>query len=65
MTDWLHGAPAGSLMMCHPAQRAEVGDAIGTARAQEYAYLRSAQFADALAQARVQLVRGAASLSAP
>ena len=56
------GAPAGSLIMCHPARQAEAGDAIGQARAQEYAYLRSTQFADALAEAGVQLVRGAASL---
>lgn len=62
MKSWLQGASAGSLIMCHPARQAETGDAIGQARAQEYAYLRSAQFADALAQAGVQLVRGAASL---
>lgn len=65
MKGWLQGAPAGSLIMCHPARQAEAGDAIGQARAQEYAYLHSPQFADALAQAGVQLVRGAASLSAP
>ena len=62
MKGWLQGAPAGSLIMCHPARQAEAGDAIGQARAQEYAYLRSTQFADALAEAGVQLVRGAASL---
>ncbi len=64
MKGWLQGAPAGSLIMCHPARQAEAGDAIGQARAQEYAYLRSTPFADALAQAGVQLVRGAASLRA-
>jgi predicted glycoside hydrolase/deacetylase ChbG (UPF0249 family) len=51
--------------MCHPAQRAEMGDAIGTARAQEYAYLASNEFSAALAQAGVYLVRGADSLRAP
>jgi predicted glycoside hydrolase/deacetylase ChbG (UPF0249 family) len=65
MTDWLHGAPAGSLVMCHPAQRAEMGDAIGQARAQEYAYLASNEFSAALTQAGVYLVRGADSLRAP
>ena len=64
MKGWLQGPPAGSLIMCHPARQAEAGDAIGQARAQEYAYLRSPQFADALAQAGVQLVRGAACLRA-
>jgi len=65
MNGWLQGAPAGSIIMCHPARQAETGDAIGQARAQEYAYLRSPQFADALAQAEVQLVRGADHLHAP
>jgi len=65
MTTWLQGAPAGGLIMCHPARQAEAGDAIGQARAQEYAYLRSPQFADALAQAGFQLVRGAVTLRAP
>lgn len=64
MTGWLQGAPAGGLIMCHPARQAEAGDAIGQARAQEYAYLRSSQFADALAEAGVRLVRGADNLCA-
>jgi predicted glycoside hydrolase/deacetylase ChbG (UPF0249 family) len=63
MNDWLQGAPAGSIIMCHPARQAVAGDAIGQARAQEYAYLRSPPFADALREASVQLVRGAAPLS--
>ena len=65
MTGWLQGAPAGGLIMCHPARQAETGDAIGPARTQEYAYLRSPQFADALSHASVQLVRGADTLRAP
>jgi len=64
MKGWLQAAPTGGLIMCHPARQAETGDAIGQARAQEYAYLRSPQFADALAEAGVQLVRGADSLRA-
>jgi predicted glycoside hydrolase/deacetylase ChbG (UPF0249 family) len=64
MHGWLQAAPTGSLIMCHPARQAEAGDAIGQARAQEHAYLQSPQFVEALAQAGVQLMRGAASLRA-
>lgn len=60
MARWLQAAPSGCIIMCHPAQAAEPPDAIGVARAQEFAYLSSPDFAAALAQARVQLVRGAA-----
>ncbi|MEI8028864.1 MAG: ChbG/HpnK family deacetylase [Comamonadaceae bacterium] len=62
MDGWLSAAPVGCVIMCHPAQAAEPGDAIGVARAQEFAYLGSADFAAALAAARIQLVRGASSL---
>lgn len=58
MDGWLRAAPAGSIIMCHPALSAEPGDAIGVARAQELAYLSGADFPPALVQARVQLVRG-------
>jgi hypothetical protein len=58
MTRWLVRAPAGAILMCHPAQAAEPGDEIGIARAQEFAYLASREFADALQQARVAVVRG-------
>ena len=57
---WLAQAPAHSIIMCHPGQATVPGDAIGAARVREFAYLGSAAFADALAQARVHLVRGAA-----
>lgn len=59
MARWLHNAPAGSIVMCHPALRAEAGDAIGAARAWEHAYLASEAFSDALTQAGVILSRGA------
>ncbi|TAM43065.1 MAG: ChbG/HpnK family deacetylase [Burkholderiaceae bacterium] len=59
MDGWLAGAPAGGLLMCHPAQAAERGDGIGAARQREYGYLASAEFAAALARAQVMLVRGA------
>ncbi|MDO8449373.1 MAG: ChbG/HpnK family deacetylase [Rhodoferax sp.] len=58
MAGWLHAAPARSIIMCHPALADEVGDAIGAARAREFAYLGSADFPQALAHAGVQLVRG-------
>lgn len=58
MAHWLAGIPPGAILMCHPAQAAEPGDEIGIARAQEFAYLASQDFAQALQEARVALVRG-------
>jgi hypothetical protein len=58
MDGWLKSAPAGSIIMCHPALAAEPGDVIGTARKQEFAYLSGADFPQALTNAQVQLVRG-------
>lgn len=62
MAGWLDAAPSGSIIMCHPAQAVEPGDAIGQARAREFAYLSSRHFPQALAQAGVQLVRGSGAL---
>lgn len=61
MDGWLIGAPAGGIIMCHPALSPEPGDAIGAARAREFAYLNGPGFAAALAQAGVQLVRGSSA----
>ena len=58
MDYWLHGAPAGAILMCHPAAWAEAGDGIGAARAWEYAYLASDAFPQALTRAGVTLSRG-------
>lgn len=58
MADWLRSAPAHSIIMCHPALTAEPGDVIGAARAREFAYLASDDFAAELARTGVQLVRG-------
>lgn len=55
---WLRAAPAGAILMCHPAQTPVAADSISAARVREFDYLASAAFADALAQAGVQLVRG-------
>ena len=62
MDGWLAGAPAGALLMCHPAAAADPDDEIGVARLREYAYLASGDFAAALARAQVELVRGARAL---
>jgi predicted glycoside hydrolase/deacetylase ChbG (UPF0249 family) len=58
MDGWLSAATTGCIIMCHPAQAAEPDDPIGLARAQEFAYLGSADFPQALAKADVALVRG-------
>jgi hypothetical protein len=47
--------------MCHPAITGEAGDAIGNARANEFAYLSSDDFVAHLNQAQMQLVRGGGS----
>jgi hypothetical protein len=61
MQAWLAEASqleAAALIMCHPALEAEAGDAIGNARANEFAYLSGDDFVEHLNQAQVQLVRG-------
>ncbi len=63
MARWLAQAPEGSIIMCHPAQAAEPGDEIGMARAQEFAYLGSADYTAALQHAGVVLVRGTKSVA--
>jgi predicted glycoside hydrolase/deacetylase ChbG (UPF0249 family) len=66
MQGWLaHVAPleTTALIMCHPALQGEAGDAIGSARAREFAYLSSDEFVAHLNQAQMQLVRGGGSKS--
>jgi predicted glycoside hydrolase/deacetylase ChbG (UPF0249 family) len=58
MARWLQASPAGTLLMCHPADRIAPDDAIGAARLWEFDLLRSADFAQLLSSARVRLVRG-------
>ena len=60
MAQWLVRAPAAGIIMCHPASAAPTHDAIGAARAQEFAYLSGEAFVGALAQAQVVLARGRA-----
>ena len=62
MKQWLQRAAPGSILMCHPAQAAEPDDAIGVTRMQEFAYLASPDFAAALQQAGVSVVRGRAAI---
>ena len=59
MARWLRDTPAGGIIMCHPAARAEALDAIGGARTWEHDYLASDAFSQALARAGVTLSRGA------
>lgn len=56
MQGWLRVAPAGAIIMCHPAQALVAEDPISAARLREFDYLASAAFADALVQADAQLV---------
>ena len=58
MQQWLAQLQAGSLMMCHPATAPVVGDAIGDARAVEYAYLSSEAFGQDLARAGCVVTQG-------
>jgi chitin disaccharide deacetylase len=63
MTHWLARAPAGAILMCHPANAVEPGDEIGAARAQEFAYLASEAFTAILQSAGVAVARGNAALA--
>lgn len=59
MAQWLAHAPAGIIIMCHPAQGAltagDVDDGIAAARQWEFDYLTGDAFAHALAAAQVSL----------
>ena len=58
MDHWLRHAPDHTIIMCHPALAAAPGDSIGTARAQEFAYLSGDGFLAALAHHQTRLARG-------
>jgi predicted glycoside hydrolase/deacetylase ChbG (UPF0249 family) len=64
MQSWLQQLAPRTIVMCHPACSAEPDDEIGQARAQEWAYLGSEGFAQALRSSGVALVRGAELLGA-
>jgi predicted glycoside hydrolase/deacetylase ChbG (UPF0249 family) len=47
---WLREAPAGAILMCHPATRAEPDDAIGPARVREFEFWRGDAASESLAR---------------
>jgi predicted glycoside hydrolase/deacetylase ChbG (UPF0249 family) len=55
MAGWLHSAPAGSIIMCHPAEGLAAQDAIAAARVREFDYLAGPAFPAALEKAQVAL----------
>ncbi|MDB5946293.1 MAG: hypothetical protein JWQ33_1319 [Ramlibacter sp.] len=62
---WLRNAPAGAVLMCHPAAQALPDDEIGAARLCEFEFWRSERASEVLAQAGAAPARGPArSLSA-
>lgn len=55
---WLHTAPHGTVIMCHPGREtSDHDDPIDAIRPLEYDYLASPEFADACRQAGVELAR--------
>ena len=64
MERWLAHAKQGSLLMCHPAAAAVPGDAIGTQRAVEYAFLASDGFGALLQRTGCHVQQGPRALAA-
>ncbi|HEY1392025.1 MAG TPA: hypothetical protein VFV25_01535, partial [Methylibium sp.] len=58
MRQWLAAAPAGTVLMAHPATRLVDGDAIAAARVAEFSYLSGPAFGDLLSQLGVRPTRG-------
>ena len=59
MAAWLRSAPAGTLLMCHPANAPVPGDAISAQRMVEFAYLASPAFGELLDELGVAVALGA------
>ena len=57
---WLRDAPAGAVLMCHPAVQALPGDGIGEARRREFEFWRSDRASEVLGQAGAAPARGPA-----
>ena len=55
---WLRDAPAGAVLMCHPAAQADPGDPIGPARLREFECWRGDAPSAALARANAVLATG-------
>jgi predicted glycoside hydrolase/deacetylase ChbG (UPF0249 family) len=59
---WLRDAPAGAVLMCHPAAQADPADSIGAARLREFDCWRGGAISALLARAHAVLARGPAPL---
>lgn len=57
LQNWLAGAQADDLLMCHPAKTATVGDILGEQRVREFAVFSDARFHSWLAASGVQVGR--------
>lgn len=55
---WLRDAPAGAVLMCHPAAQADPADSIGAARLREFDCWRGDAVSALLARANAVLARG-------
>jgi predicted glycoside hydrolase/deacetylase ChbG (UPF0249 family) len=55
---WLRAAPAGAVLMCHPAAQADADDAIGAARLREFDCWRGDAASQALARTNTAPARG-------
>lgn len=58
LAGWLRDAPAGAVLMCHPAAQADAADPIGAARLREFDCWRGAAASQALSQANAVPARG-------
>lgn len=61
---WLRDAPAGAVLMCHPAAQADPADSIGAARLREFDCWRGDAVSALLARGDVVLARGPARVPA-
>ena len=57
---WLRDAPAGAILMCHPAKKGQADDPIAAARFREFEFWRSDAATEALEQAQAAPARGPA-----
>ena len=60
MEGWLRAAPAGAVLMCHPAAQADADDPIGPARLREFDCWRGEAASQALARTNARVSRGPA-----
>jgi chitin disaccharide deacetylase len=65
LASWMRSGPDGSLLMCHPATRADASDPIGTARTVEFSVLGSAWFDETLRAQGITLATGSMLAGTP